>query len=221
MRLRQSLSFLRNHPAFRSRPLRVAFRVVRWELYKVFHHQPVISIHARSRMRLTPGRRRGAHGLCFAFREEIDPAIAEAIRRHVRAGDTVFDIGANIGLWSLRLAEVVGDEGSVEAFEPIPLNYQRLEENLALSRHKNVHVHRIALGSKPGELRLYLPADPGRAAIAPESDKDRVITAPCTASTTSGPSRAAPVFPSSSWTSRARNPRSFAAPASSSRPAGP
>jgi predicted methyltransferase len=84
-------------------------------------------------MRLIPGPRRGITGLIFAFREQVEPLIREAIMRHVQAGDTVFDIEANIGLWTLLLAEVVGDRGHVEAVEPVPTNLQRLEENLKFS----------------------------------------------------------------------------------------
>jgi FkbM family methyltransferase len=178
-RLSYSWSFLRGHPAFRSDPLRVASRIALWEIYKLFRWQPVISVHARSRMRLVPGRRRGVSGLIFAFREAIEPGTREAIRRHVRSGDTVFDIGANFGLWSLLLAELVGDAGRVEAFEPAPATAHRLEENITLSRHKNVHVNTMALGSQNGEVSLYVPYDPGRAALAPESDRDEKVTVPC------------------------------------------
>jgi FkbM family methyltransferase len=131
-------------------------------------------------MRLTPGRRRGVAGLIFVFREEVEPVTREAIKRYVHSGDTVFDIGANIGLWSLYLAELVGDRGTVEAFEPVPGNIQRLEENLELSGHRNVHVHTIALGSKTGAVYLYVPYDPGSAALAPEQQGDHLkVTAQC------------------------------------------
>ena len=97
-------------------------------------------------------------GLIFAFREQVEPAVREAMRRHVHAGDTVLDIGANIGLWSLFLAELVGESGTVEAFEPVPGNIRGLEENVRLSGHGNVRINPIALGSRAGEVRLVCAA---------------------------------------------------------------
>ncbi|HVQ36019.1 MAG TPA: FkbM family methyltransferase, partial [Pyrinomonadaceae bacterium] len=40
------------------------------------------------------------------------------MRRFVNAGDTVFDIGANLGLHTMLLAQLVGPQGKVIAFEP-------------------------------------------------------------------------------------------------------
>jgi FkbM family methyltransferase len=171
-KLRSSLRYLFAHPAFQESPLRVGARIIRWELFKVFHHEPVILIHKRSRMRLTPGPRRGFHGMIYAFRDRLETGLPASIQKYVQPGDTVFDIGGNIGLWSTLLAEAVGPSGRVETFEPVPPNIERLEENIGLSGHQNVHINKIALGSKPGEITMYVPRDAGRSALAPESDHD-------------------------------------------------
>lgn len=48
----------------------------------------------------------------------------------VRAGMTVYDVGANIGYLTVALARLVGPEGRVYAFEPLPDNLQRLRHGL-------------------------------------------------------------------------------------------
>jgi FkbM family methyltransferase len=48
----------------------------------------------------------------------------------VRSGDTVFDVGANIGLFSLLVYEKSGENVAVYAFEPIPAIFAALRENL-------------------------------------------------------------------------------------------
>lgn len=48
----------------------------------------------------------------------------------VAAGDCVVDVGANIGIYSRRLARLVGPNGRVYAFEPIPQTYYFLCHNL-------------------------------------------------------------------------------------------
>jgi FkbM family methyltransferase len=48
--------------------------------------------------------------------------LQRAIRKYVSLGDTVYDIGANVGYVSLCFAKRVGTGGRVFAFEPVPRN---------------------------------------------------------------------------------------------------
>src|SRR5437588_2385506 len=75
----------------------------------------------------------------------------------LKAGDTVLDIGANIGLWAMRAAVIIGDNGRLHAFEPLPANITRLERNLALNSIENVMVHSIAVSDTAGEAVFYSP----------------------------------------------------------------
>lgn len=53
--------------------------------------------------------------------------------RLIRSGDTVFDIGANIGAHTLPFAQLVGPMGRVVAFEPTKYAFAKLQRNLALN----------------------------------------------------------------------------------------
>jgi FkbM family methyltransferase len=76
-----------------------------------------------------------------------EPALLEAIKTFVNPGQTVYDVGANIGYMSLALAKAVGETGRVVAFEPLPENLARLEANLALNAEgKRVKVVGAAVG---------------------------------------------------------------------------
>jgi len=71
-------------------------------------------------------------------------------------GWTVLDIGAYIGLYSLRVSKLVGSEGLVVAFEPNPYAFWWLKNNIKLNRVKNVKALPIALGDHKGFIELYI-----------------------------------------------------------------
>jgi FkbM family methyltransferase len=66
----------------------------------------------------------------------------------------LYDIGANIGFFTLIAARMVGAQGHVFAFEPQPRARQMLERNIAHNRFKNVSVIPYAVGASTG--RAYL-----------------------------------------------------------------
>ena len=49
-----------------------------------------------------------------------EPEVQDALRRHLRPGMTFYDLGANIGFFSLLAARLVGEQGRVFAFEADP-----------------------------------------------------------------------------------------------------
>jgi FkbM family methyltransferase len=73
----------------------------------------------------------------------------------LKPGEVVFDIGANVGLYTVLLAKVVGDGGQVIAFEPEGQTYAHLLENVKLNSLRNVRCFRKALGDRSGQAMLY------------------------------------------------------------------
>jgi len=71
-------------------------------------------------------------------------------------GGVCLDVGANIGIHSLFMSELVGPGGRVYAFEPEPRNFGLLEANLALNGVTNVTAIATALGDSVGTCRLTM-----------------------------------------------------------------
>jgi FkbM family methyltransferase len=69
----------------------------------------------------------------------------------VAAGDTVYDIGANVGYVSLSLAKRVGSKGHVVAFEPVPQNLRLLRTNIENNQLSNVKIFDVAVSDRRGE----------------------------------------------------------------------
>ena len=70
----------------------------------------------------------------------------------------VWDVGANIGIYTVLLADAAAD-GHVDAFEPVPETHERLTGNVARNHLTNVTLHKVALSSRPGTARMAVHAD--------------------------------------------------------------
>ena len=80
-----------------------------------------------------------------------EPHLQKAIRKYVAPGDTVYDVGANMGYVSLSLAKRVGPGGHVIAFEPLPQNVSLLRTNIKNNRLQNIQVLDVAASDRHGE----------------------------------------------------------------------
>lgn len=68
----------------------------------------------------------------------------------VRPGQTVLDIGANVGFYTLLAAELVGNSGRVVSFEPLPRNQHYLREHVRLNGLTNVTLIEAAVADREG-----------------------------------------------------------------------
>jgi len=87
----------------------------------------------------------------------------ELVVRHLRPGDTAFDIGAHVGYYAVLMADLVGKDGRVHAVEPNPRLALLAERNLALNGFTgHATMHRAAASDMAGDSLLFRsdPADP-------------------------------------------------------------
>ena len=89
-----------------------------------------------------------------------DPDEQGWLCRHLSPGDVLFDIGANIGFFTVLGARLVGDHGFVVAFEPVPENALQLKRNVQLNNFRHVMVVEAAISDELGTASFALP--PGR-----------------------------------------------------------
>jgi FkbM family methyltransferase len=92
------------------------------------------------------------------------------MRDNVKDGMTVFDIGCNVGVYSLLASSLVGSRGKVYAFEPNPRVYQRLAQTIKDNEIKNIFVFNSGIGANRGELTLYPNVQPGNASATMVAD---------------------------------------------------
>lgn len=94
--------------------------------------------------------------LCLSINEVYGPLETEIVKKEVKKGNVVLDIGANIGYHTLIFARLVGERGKVFAFEPDPTNFSLLKKNVEINGYSNVVLVQKAVSNKTGKLKLYL-----------------------------------------------------------------
>lgn len=72
-------------------------------------------------------------------------------QRLVREGSVVYDIGANVGFYTVLASKLAGRSGRVYAFEPVPRNCRFLRKHVEMNRAANVSVIEMAVSSTNGE----------------------------------------------------------------------
>lgn len=108
----------------------------------------------------------------------IESDIQKLVSVLLKVGDTVLDIGANIGLISLIFAKSVGQTGKVFAFEPEPQNARFLKYNVR--RFPQVQIAEVALSDRSGTANFYLNAISGTGnSLAEIRDAGEPISVEC------------------------------------------
>ena len=97
----------------------------------------------------------GGIGYTLFLRGEYALTRVSEIREAVKEGDVVIDIGANIGYFTVLLANLVGPGGKVYAFEPDPRNFYLLQRTIARNGWTHVIAEQKAVSNEAGELLLY------------------------------------------------------------------
>lgn len=75
---------------------------------------------------------------------------------HLKPGMVVFDVGANIGIYSLLSAKHVGEGGAIHSFEPTPKTFAQLQVNVELNGFGCVHLNQLAVAEQSGTSNLFL-----------------------------------------------------------------
>lgn len=115
-------------------------------------------------------------GRAAFFCGDLDPKVTWVFRKLLRRGDTVLDIGANIGVTTVAMASFVGTGGHVHSFEPNPVLQDMLRRVIARNQFGNVTLHPMALGSADGELELRVPkANFGMGSLVRHANPDDAV----------------------------------------------
>ncbi len=107
----------------------------------------------------------GLHSLMHYFlgtitgQTEDERPIVSLLDRLIGRGDVFFDVGANLGFYSVYVGPLCGRSGAVHAFEANPRLIPHLSRSIALNQvHSNIRLNAVAVGKQSGaSLPLYDP----------------------------------------------------------------
>lgn len=85
------------------------------------------------------------------FEDEI-----KFLRKYIKPGMRVIDIGANYGVYTLMFAKAVGDNGYVWAFEPTKNTADFLRCSIRENNFQNISLQQVALSNRKGEARFFV-----------------------------------------------------------------
>jgi len=128
---------------FRSKYLQAQFSESKWVATQVLDKYLMwVDLHDRY----------VSHG---CLNDNWEPGETTFFISRLHAGDTVLDIGANIGWFTLVAAKHIGPAGTIHAFEPRPVTYNMLAKTVAQNGLRSfVHLWEYALSDEAGELMI-------------------------------------------------------------------
>ena len=108
----------------------------------------------------------------IALMPHYEGAEIQFLRDGLKAGDTMVDIGANVGIYALSLASAVGPTGKVVAVEADPVALGRVQENARLNAFPQLSVIGVAAGDREGEARFRHKQNFAHSKVAPEGTSE-------------------------------------------------
>jgi FkbM family methyltransferase len=110
----------------------------------------------------------------------FEPSLSRYLLNTIKEEETVVDIGANYGYFSMLLSRLVGSSGRVLAFEAFPETYASLMKNLTTNETHNVDARQVAIADRCGMVAMAIPwaRNSGSATIAVEDTQMPQISVP-------------------------------------------
>ncbi len=98
----------------------------------------------------------GNDGLALSLFKTYEPTQTEIVKKFVKKGDNVIDVGAHVGYYTFLMSELVGQSGKVFSFEPDPDNFILLKKGIDANNLKNVEIIQKAVSNTNSTIKLFL-----------------------------------------------------------------
>jgi len=115
----------------------------------------------------------GGRGV-YVFGDSLEPELY-SLQHFLGPGQVFVDVGANVGVFTVKAAKEVGSEGLVIAIEPFVETAFRLSQNVQANAYRNVRVRNFCIGRNTGHARLHLNKNkPNSFSLVPRGDAESI-----------------------------------------------
>lgn len=87
--------------------------------------------------------------------KDFEKKVKNTFIENIKESDTVIDVGANIGEYSLLASKIIGPNGKIFAIEPLSDISKKLKENFLLNNFSNFEILEKAVGETEDQVNLY------------------------------------------------------------------
>jgi len=133
-------------------------RLITWKLIRVFKIKNYVGFFWGNRK--INIQYNSFHSMWLMYNCWVDWVEFNLIKNYVSPGDTVADVGANMGYYSLWMSRFTGTTGKVIAFEPDAVNFKRLKNNISINHlSNNIEAVKKAVGNIDGNISFTTGMD--------------------------------------------------------------
>jgi FkbM family methyltransferase len=164
------LLWIRHYPAYREAPLRFAARAMAFTWREQANAAGDVEFTACEGQRFLSPPNNISSFIAATF-DERDLNIVRFWNRALPPEPIIFDIGANIGLYTISAGRHAGQNGLVIGFEAHPATFRYLERNTARRSDFRIVVENLAVGAQTSEARIAFNAkNPGETHMSAGSE---------------------------------------------------
>ena len=149
----RSINQLYLAPYNRAHPFFAIYRFIAWKYIRLFKLTNVsFPVWGNRKIRLHYDN---SQSCWIMYNYWVDWEEFNLIRNLLNPDDVVFDIGANIGSYTIWMSKFIGSNGTIHSFEPDESSFNRLKSNVNLNKiHSYVSLNKLAI-SDSGERRRF------------------------------------------------------------------
>lgn len=169
------LLWIRGYPAYHEAPLRYAARALAFTWQEQRHAPGDVEFTAcRGQRFLSPPH--NISSFIAATFDERDLNIVRFWDHALPPEPVIFDVGANIGLYTLPAGHRAGQGGRVVGFEAHPVTFRYLQRNAARQANPRIVIENLAVGAESGRAALTFNAtNPGETHMATAEESGEVV----------------------------------------------
>ncbi|HBT93791.1 MAG TPA: hypothetical protein DEB23_05980, partial [Chitinophagaceae bacterium] len=153
-----SYKFLISAPFNKEYPIKAFVRFLSWKLIRLFKLQNLKVKFWNNRFFYI--NHDSFQSMWLMYNYIVDWEEFLFIHYYLRKNSIVFDIGANMGFYTIWISRSIDELGQIHSFEPDTKNFKRLSQNISINQFKGqFHTNNVAVSKQNGKMKMTIGFD--------------------------------------------------------------